>query len=252
MIFKTTPYEKTVELTINRPKVLNALNRKTREELLNALEEIKLDSTVNVVVITGEGERSFCSGVDVKEISRLSDSEINELVSTEHNFFKYIRNYPKPIIAKVNGYALGSGLLLVLVADFSISKSEAIFGLPEVSRGAAAGYETALLLNYIGLARTRALTILGQKISGNDAESWGLVTLSVDFKNLNNATEKLAKRLSEMNPSAISCQKKLINSWVENGPFEFVDDGINEICEIIKKNKHYEAKKANLVSNIFH
>ena len=80
-------------------------------------------------------------------------------------------------------------MLLVLVADFSISKSEAIFGLPEVSRGAAAGYETALLLNYIGLARTRALTILGQKLSGNDAESCGLVTLSVDFKNLDNATE---------------------------------------------------------------
>tara|TARA_B100000749_G_scaffold274720_1_gene259395 strand:- start:910 stop:1668 length:759 start_codon:yes stop_codon:yes gene_type:complete len=251
MIYKTKTNERTVELTINRPKVLNALDRETRNELLKALKEIRLDPSVHVVVITGEGNKSFCSGVDIKEISRLSDSEINELVSMEHEFLKYVRNYPKPVIAKINGYALGSGLLLVMVADFSISKSDAIFGMPEVSRGAAAGYETALLLNYIGLAKTRALTILGQKISGIEAESWGLISHSVDYNILDDATNKLAKRLSEMNPNAIVCQKKLINSWIENGPFEFVNDGINEICEIIIKNKHYKSKKANLISNIF-
>ena len=251
MINKSNINETTGELIINRPKVLNALDRTTRIELYEALEDIKSDSSVCVVVITGEGEKSFCSGADIKEISKLNDSEINEFVTKEHEFLNYLRYFPKPVIAKVNGYAFGSGLLLVLAADFSISKSDATFGMPEVARGAAAGYETSLLLNYIGLTKTRVLTILGQKISAKEAKSWGLLNHSVDFNKLNYTVENLAKRLSELNPNAIICQKNLINSWIDNGPFEFVNEGISEICKIIIENKHYESKKANLIPNIF-
>ena len=134
-------------------------------------------------------------------------------------------------------------------SDFSLATKKFIQLEKEESRQKQ--YETSLLINYIGLTKTRVLTILGQKISAKEAKSWGLLNHSVDFNKLNYTVENLAKRLSELNPNAIICQKNLINSWIDNGPFEFVNEGISEICKIIIENKHYESKKANLIPNIF-
>ena len=123
-------------ITLNRPKQLNALNKETIAELHQALEGLKNDAAVRVIILTGSGEKSFVAGADIKEFANFSVTEGTELAALgQTSLFDYIENYSKPVIAAVNGFALGGGLELAMSAHIRIASNNAKLGLPEVTLG---------------------------------------------------------------------------------------------------------------------
>ena len=129
------------QITINRPTKLNALNKETIQELHDAFEAIEEDDNVKVVILTGSGEKAFVAGADISEFADFSAEEGKQLAAKgQEILFDYVANFPKPVIAAVNGFALGGGLELALAAHFRIASENAKLGLPEVSLGVIPGY----------------------------------------------------------------------------------------------------------------
>ena len=222
-------------ITINRPEVLNALDRAARQDLHQAFLACDGNRQVRVVVLTGAGEKAFCAGADIRELAGLSDDEAFEIIDREHALFSMIRTFAKPVVARVNGYALGAGMLLAMVADICLARSDARFGLPEVLRGTAAGYETALLPRYVGLARARAMALLGQRISGLEAERIGLINRALEPDGLDRAVDAVANRLAQMEPDAVAAQKRIINAWVDTGFDDAVEGSIPEVRALVAR-----------------
>src|SRR5712692_2961748 len=133
-------------ITLNRPAVLNAINNVMIAEITETMRTLDADETVRVAILTGAGERAFCVGMDLKERNSLSDAELAAQRPRMSEMFAAIRRFPKPIIAAVNGHALGGGLELALGCDFTIASSNATFGLPEVTRGIMPGGGSTQLL----------------------------------------------------------------------------------------------------------
>lgn len=158
-------------LTINRPDKLNALNHKTIDELGKLFESAALKESVRVVIITGAGQKSFVAGADISEFSAFTQKEAEALSAFGQNVFSRIEQFPKPVIAAVNGYALGGGCELALACHIRIASTNAVFGLPEVSLGLLPGYGGTQRLPLI-IGKGRALEMI---LSGNPKDSaWAL------------------------------------------------------------------------------
>ena len=163
-------------LTINRPQVLNALNREVVQELECALYELDLDATVKAVVVTGAGEKAFAAGADIKEMSELSSFEAHGFARSGQRLMLLINRMRKPVIAAVNGYALGGGLELALACDFIYASEKAKFGFPEVGLGVIPGFGgTQNLARLIGPNKANELIFSGRIISAAKAREWGIV-----------------------------------------------------------------------------
>lgn len=163
-------------LTINRPQVLNALNSDVVRELECALFELDLDATVKVIVMTGAGEKAFVAGADIKEMSELSAFEAHDFARRGQRLMLLINRMRKPVIAAVNGYALGGGLELALACDFIYASERAKFGFPEVGLGVLPGFGgTQNLARLIGPNRASELVFSGRIITATKAHAWGIV-----------------------------------------------------------------------------
>lgn len=163
-------------LTINRPQSLNALNQEVVKELGNALRSLEQNSTVNVVVVTGAGDKAFVAGGDIKEMATIDSCQAHAFAHAGQQVMLLIRQMKKPVIAAVNGFALGGGLELALACDFIFASEKAKFGLPEVTLGVIPGFGgTQNLARLIGTNKTNELIFTGKMISAQKAYAWGIV-----------------------------------------------------------------------------
>ena len=163
-------------IKINRPEVLNALNREAMSELSTAIDVLGADNNIKVVIITGTGEKSFCAGADIRYVVNIDPIEAEKYATFIHGLLNKIENLEKPVIAVVNGYALGGGCELALACDIRIASSNAKIGQTEVTVGIPPGWGgTQRLLRIVGPAKTKELIYTGKMITAEEAEKIGLI-----------------------------------------------------------------------------
>lgn len=196
-------------LTINRPEALNAMNKPVIDRLHAMLNEIAEDAAVQVVVLTGSGEKSFVAGADINELALRTP--MDGLAAVMQNLYEKISNFGKPTIAAVNGYALGGGHELALACDIRIGSTNAVFALPETGLGiipAAGG--TQRLARIIGIGRAIDVVLTGRKLKAEEAYIAGLVTEVVAPDDLLETAHKNAQRIRDKGPLAIQLAKTII------------------------------------------
>jgi enoyl-CoA hydratase len=206
-------------LTINRPKQLNALNKLTIEEAHTALKNIEVNDAVGVVVLTGAEEKAFVAGADIKEFADFSIAEGGKLAQEgQELLFDLVEHYPKPVIAAVNGFALGGGLELAMSAHIRIASSNAKMGLPEVSLGVIPGYGgTQRLAQLVGKGKANELIFTAGMISAEDAFRCGLVNAVVEQDELMETARKMASKILRNSPMAIRSAIKAVNAGYTSG-----------------------------------
>jgi len=197
-------------LTIERPDNLNALNLETLSEINKALKSLEFDNSVRVIIITGSGNKAFVAGADIKEFSKYSKKEGEEMARSGHQkVFNYIDSFSKPIIAAINGYALGGGLELALACHIRISGRNAKMGFPETTLGLIPGYGgTQRLPQIIGKGRALELILTGKMIDSSQALEMGMVSLVCESEDLNKKCIETANILINNSPFA---QKEVIS-----------------------------------------
>lgn len=203
-------------ITLNRPNAMNAVNAALSTAVGEALESASADDTVRVVVVTGAG-RAFCAGADLKELAQ--GRSLDAVGNPEWGFAGLVRHWiDKPVIAAVNGFALGGGTELALACDLVVASEEASFGLPEVRRGllAAAG-GVIRLQRQVPLKRASYLALTGEAIDARTAEEWGLVNKVVAATDVLPTAVALARRIAENAPLSVQHTKRMMHSTVSGG-----------------------------------
>jgi enoyl-CoA hydratase len=206
-------------LTINRPDKLNALNIETIGELSNALDVLDTDSSVRVLIITGSGEKAFVAGADISEFAHFDLENGKKLSADGHKkLFNRVENMTKPVIAAVNGFALGGGLELAMSAHIRIASDNAKLGLPEVSLGVIPGYGgTQRLPQLVGKGRAAEMIFTAQMITAAQAETYGLVNRVVPIAELLPACQELAGKMLKNSPTAIKHAIASLNAGFTDG-----------------------------------
>jgi len=220
------------KITINRPNQLNALNKETIDELGKALQTAEENNETRVIILTGSGEKAFVAGADIKEFAGFSVEE-GKLLSAEghQKLFNLVENLSTPVIAAVNGFALGGGLELAMASHIRIASDNAKLGLPEVSLGVIPGYGgTQRLSQLVGKGKAFELIMSAGMMSAEDAEKWGLINQVVPQEELLATCEKLASKIARNSPKAISSAIVSINAQYKEG----VDGYKTEISEFGK------------------
>ncbi len=199
---------------INRPDQLNALNNETIEELHQQLEEINHNNNVKVIIIIGEGDKAFVAGADIKEFSNFSKEQGKKLAKNgQVKLFNLIENFSKPVLAAINGFALGGGLELAMACHIRVASENAKMGLPEVSLGLIPGYGgTQRLAQLVGKGKALELITTAQMINSNQALEYGLINHLVSQENLIAKCFEISKQIMKNSPNAIAAAIKSINA----------------------------------------
>ena len=205
-------------ITINRPKKLNALNKETIAELHNAFRDLEEDGGVRVIVITGSEDKAFVAGADISEFADFSVEEGTELARKGHEIlFSFVENLGTPVIAAVNGFALGGGLELAMSAHFRVASSNAKMGLPEVSLGVIPGYGgTQRLPQLVGKGKAMEMIMTAGMITADEAQECGLVNYVVAQEELIPLCEKLAQKIMRNSSVAVAAAIKSVNANYTN------------------------------------
>jgi enoyl-CoA hydratase len=206
-------------ITINRPNQLNALNKSTINELSLLLDKSEVDTQIKAIILTGSGEKAFVAGADIKEFSDFNIDQGAALSKEGHEkLFDKLENLSTPVIAAVNGFALGGGLELAMSAHIRVASDNAKMGLPEVSLGVIPGYGgTQRLAQLVGKGRANELILTAGMISAEDAYRIGLVNHVVPQSELLTTCQKMASRISRNSPRAISHAIKSVNAGFKDG-----------------------------------
>lgn len=203
-------------LTLSRPKALNALNRETLTELNEILEVINADRNIFCLIITGEGEKAFVAGADISEMKDMNVIEAREFSVYGNKVFRKIELLRQPVIAAVNGYALGGGCELALACDIRIASGNAVFGQPEVTLGVTPGFGgTQRLARTIGIGKAKEMLFTGSNIKADEALRIGLVNKVVATTSLMQEAEALAKKIAHNAPIALKHTKEVVNRGVQ-------------------------------------
>lgn len=205
-------------ITINRPTKLNALNKNTIEELHQAFKILDADKSVKVIVVTGSGEKAFVAGADISEFANFGVEEGTDLARKgQELLFDFVENLKTPVIAAINGFALGGGLELALAAHFRVASSNAKMGLPEVSLGLIPGYGgTQRLPQLVGKGKAMEMIMTAGMIGAEEAKEWGLVNYVVEQQDLLPLCEKLAGKIMRNSSVAIAAAIKAVNANYAN------------------------------------
>lgn len=205
-------------ITINRPDKLNALNKQTIEELHETLVEAENQSDIRAVILTGSGQKAFVAGADIAEFSNFSVEQGKQLSAIGHfKIFNFIENFSKPIIAAVNGFALGGGLELAMACHIRVVSENAKMGLPEVSLGLIPGYGgTQRLAQLVGKGKAFEMVVTADMINAADALKWGLANYVTTQDELLNKCFDITGKISSKSPTAIKTAIKVINAGYNN------------------------------------
>ena len=203
--------EKIAILTINRPNALNALNSQVLDELDKTLDIIDKDK-IRALIITGAGEKSFVAGADIAEMSTLTKKQGEDFSKKGNNIFRKLETFPIPVIAAVNGFALGGGCEISMSCDIRICSDNAIFGQPEVGLGIIPGFGgTQRLARLVGIGIAKQMIFTAQNINAQEALRIGLVNAIYPQNELLSEAKKLALSISKNGPNAIKNCKKAID-----------------------------------------
>ena len=217
-------------IKINRPEVLNALNKEIMTELSQAIDIVSTDDGIKVIVITGTGERSFCAGADIRYVVNVDPIEAERYATFIHTLLNKIENLQKPVIAAINGYALGGGCELALACDIRIASSNAKIGQTEVTIGIPPGWGgTQRLLRIVGPAKAKELIYTGKMITAEEAARIGLV---------NKVVSLTAEEEGSVPSSAASTTESGTSTTVSNNPSkegEQEKQRSNELAKILNK-----------------
>jgi enoyl-CoA hydratase len=216
-------------ITINRPDKLNALNRETVEELANAFAGLHDDAEVRVVILTGAGEKAFIAGADISELARLDYETGKKYALRGQEVTKLIENSRKPVIAAINGYALGGGTEFALACHIRIASENAKMGQPEVKLGIIPGYGgTQRLARLVGKGKALELILSGRTIDAREAKEIGLVNRVVPLSELTSSCEALAKEIIANAPLAVGYSIETVNKGLDLS----LDDGLRLEADI--------------------
>jgi enoyl-CoA hydratase len=224
-------------LTIDNASKLNSLNRALMAEIIEAADGLSADPQLRLVVLTGAGERAFVGGADIGEIAALDRESARDFITLVHRCCDAFRRLPVPVIARIDGYALGAGLELAAAGDLRVASARALFGMPEVRIGIPSVVEAALLPKLIGHGRARRLLLTGETIGAAEALAWGLVDVVAPPEALDEAVETLAGPILAAGPNAIRLQKSLILDWEELPTAAAVQRGIDSFVTAYDTNE---------------
>lgn len=217
-------------IALNRPEVLNAMNKQLWEELRLALEDAKDNPQIKVIVITGNG-RAFSTGADLKESQKRSNEQYRAYLELLQEISRMIIRYPKPTIAAINGYALGSGYELALACDIRIAAKEALIGSPEASvSSSVTGGAFRLIQELIGPGKAKELLFTAENIDGCEAERIGLVNNAVPLNELLDHTMQMAKTISKNSLFSLKMIKKGLRMAQSEASLEALMDFEIEAC----------------------
>jgi len=218
-------------VTIDRAAKLNALDRALMAEIIEAMTGLGDDPALRLLVLTGAGGRAFIGGADIDELAALDADSARGFITAVHVCCDAFRHLPVPVIARIDGYALGAGLELAAACDFRVASERSTFGMPEVRIGLPSVVEAALLPGLIGPARARKLLLTGDNIGADEALAWGLVDRVAPAEKLDEAVEALAAPILAAGPYAVRLQKSLILDWEEMHTAAAVARGIDGFVE---------------------
>ncbi len=218
-------------ITVNRPDKLNALNKLTVQEISEAMHHARENNEVRAVIITGSGTKGFIAGADISEFLGLSPQEGMKMAKTGQDFIKFIEETTKPVIAAVNGFALGGGCELAMACHLRVASENAKFGQPEVNLGLIAGYGgTQRLIQLVGKTKAMELHLTGDMIPASDALQLGLVNYVVPQEQLISKCVELIEKIKSKSPKAVGSAINAINAYFAEG----VDGFAKEIEEFGK------------------
>ena len=211
--------ERILYITINRESKLNALNKATLAELHDVITGSSHDEEVGGLIISGAGEKAFVAGADISEFANFNADEGRELAREgQMKVFNVIQNHSKPVIAAINGFALGGGLELAMACHIRLAASGAKMGLPEVSLGLIPGYGgTQRLTDLIGRGRAMEMILTADMIDADEAYRTGLVNHVYEAKDLLSKATDLMKKIMKRSPFAVGCAIRAINAASEDG-----------------------------------
>ena len=207
-------------VTIDRPKVLNALNAQTVAEIGQAFDAARDDDSVKAVIVTGGGEKAFVAGADINELAKMTPISGKATASKGQSVLFEIERFPKPVIAAINGFALGGGCELALACHIRIASEKAQIGLPEVTLGIIPGYGgTQRLARLVGKGKALEIICTADRVNAADAEKIGLVNKVVPEDQLMAVAEEMARKIASRGPVAVRCAIEAVMSGSEM-PFE--------------------------------
>lgn len=203
-------------LTINRPKSMNALNTEVLNELHQAAEAVEADDAIRVLILTGAGEKAFVAGADITELAGMNPLQGKQFVANGHKTMSRLQSLPIPVIAAVNGFALGGGLELALACDFIYAADTAKFGLPEITLGLIPGFGgTQRLARLIGKNRAKELIFTGALISAQEAMNMGFVNKVVPAAELMETVRKTASVIAAKGRVSLNMAKQAVNQGLD-------------------------------------
>ena len=212
-------------LVLNRPEVMNAMNTQMFVELRAALHELAYDDGLRVLIVTGAGERAFCTGGDLKQRDGMTDHQWRRQHQLAEEVLLAVKDFPLPVIAAVEGHAHGGGCELALMCDWIVAARSAVFSLPEVRRGIMPDAGGCYLLpRIIGLHRAKELMFLGEDCPAAEAERIGLVNRVVPAAELDASVDELARKFLSLPTKAIGLTKRLTNRSLESSRQQSFDD----------------------------
>lgn len=208
----------TAVLTFNRPSKMNALNKQVLEELSQCLAELKADESIRGLILTGSADKAFVAGADIQEFVGKSAAEATAMAKIGHEkVMNVIASFPKPVIAAINGYALGGGLELAMACHIRVASSNAQMGLPEVSLGIIPGYGgTQRLPQLVGRGKALEMILTGDMISASEAHHWGLVNYVVELEELMNKCHAILERTYNRSSTAIAAAIAAVNEGLRD------------------------------------
>ena len=219
MEFRHVIYEKNegiATITLNRPEALNALSKEVVEEILRALEDVRTDENVRVVVLTGAGEKAFSAGADIKAMAGMTALKARELSSMGEKLCVTLENLEKPVIAAINGYALGGGMEVAMACDLRIASENARMGQTEINIGLIPGWGgTQRLTRLVGMTKAKELVFTGRMIDARTAEQIGLLNVAVPADKFREVVHQLAVDLASKAPVALKVAKALITKGAD-------------------------------------
>ncbi|HZF73991.1 MAG TPA: enoyl-CoA hydratase [Gemmatimonadaceae bacterium] len=219
-------------VTVQNSAKLNTLNSHLMLDLVTELEALAKRDDLRAVVLTGAGDKAFIGGADIFEMATLDAEKAEAFITLVHRSCNALREMPVPVIARVNGYALGAGLEIAAACDLRIASSNAVFGMPEVKVGIPSVVEAALLPGLIGWGRTRELLLFGENIDAATALAWGLAEYVVTPDVLDGTIDARVDALLTAGPQAVRLQKKLIRDWEDMTLSQAVRAGIESFKQV--------------------
>ena len=203
-------------ITLNRPKVMNAFNVEMVTLLGQIMETLRFDTDTRAIVIIGQGEKAFCSGADLKERLTMSESDVKRFIFTIRNLFTFIEEMGKPVVAAINGVALGGGLELALASDIRVASASAVMGLTETRLAIIPGAGgTQRLPRIVGRGKAKEMIFTGKRIGADEAEAMGLVNRICNPDQLRKTCEDITAMICEAGPLAVEQAKFAINRGSE-------------------------------------